>query len=310
MLARPDTYQSDFPPLESVISLPYTLTPGRAAGVFLAEMGNRRIIGSRFKNSGKVCVPAEDFCPETCDSEFEFVQSPETGTLQGFTETAHGVIGSIRMDGADFDFPHQIIGSSFEQLNVGDRVRVIWADEPVKDSIMTIAGFELSPDAPIGELTPSGEVAPQVEVVPYALDFHYEHAFGPYYGRMFDEIKNNRRIMGVKCPAGDGAYLPPRETCDVTHKRTGTWVDIKDTGVVRGMSVIHMEFVGQKLKPPYIYAEIKLDGASTRLIHIVKIDDMDRAKELVKPGTRVKAVWSEKATGSMNDIEYFEVIDS
>ena len=308
MLARPDTYQSDFPAMESVISLPYTLTPGKAAGVFLAEMANRRILGSRFKNSGKVCIPAEDFCPETSDSEFEFVESSETGTLQAFTETQQGIIGLIRMDGADFDFSHKILGSSYEDLSVGDRVRAAWASESVENSILAIEGFEKATDAPMGQINAVTNVAPQVEVVPYALDFHYEHAFGPYYGRMFDEIKTSRRIMGLKCPAGDGAYLPPREVCDITHKRTGIWVDVKDTGTVRGMSVIHMEFIGQKLTPPYIYAEIKLDGASTRLIHTVKVDDMSQAKELVKPGTRVRAVWSDKATGSMEDIEYFEVI--
>jgi len=37
---------------------------------------------------------------------------------------------------------------------------------------------------------------------------------------------------------------------------------------------------------------------------------MSRAKELVKPGTRVRAVWREgDRTGSLTDISHFEVID-
>lgn len=102
--------------------------------------------------------------------------------------------------------------------------------------------------------------------------------------------------------------LPPREICDITHKPTGTWVEIKQTGTVRGMSVIHLQFMGQKQPPPYIYAEIMLDGASTRLIHNVSGIDMTRAKDLVKPGTRVRAVWREERTGSLDDISHFEVI--
>ena len=109
---------------------------------------------------------------------------------------------------------------------------------------------------------------------------------------------------------GELAMLPPREIDDVTHKPSGTWIEVKQTGTVRAMSIIHLEFVGQKQKPPYIYAEITLDGASTGLIHNVAGVDMGRAKDLVKPGTRVRAVWREgERTGSLTDISHFEVID-
>ncbi|MBT8447416.1 MAG: OB-fold domain-containing protein, partial [Gammaproteobacteria bacterium] len=162
---------------------------------------------------------------------------------------------------------------------------------------------------PEGSIEPLSDPAEPLEVIPYKMELHYEHAFGPYYGRMFDEIKHNRRIMGVKQPEGERAYLPPREACDITHKKTGNWVEVEQTGTVRAMSIINLEFVGQRRKPPYIYAEINLDGASTRLIHTVAGFDMDRAKELVKPGTRVRAVWADKHTGSLEDISHFEIID-
>ena len=158
-------------------------------------------------------------------------------------------------------------------------------------------------------IRPLDNLAKPVEVVPYQLDLHYEHAYGPYYGRLFDELKTNRRIMGTRTPDGDGAFLPPREICDITHKPSGTWVHVKDTGTVRAMSIIYMHFIGQKQPPPYIYAEIILDGASTRLIHNIAGLDMSRAKDLVKPGTRVRAVWREERVGSLADISHFEIID-
>jgi uncharacterized OB-fold protein len=52
-----------------------------------------------------------------------------------------------------------------------------------------------------------------------------------------------------------------------------------------------------------------LDGSATRLIHNVAGFDMNRAKDLVKPGTRVRAVWREERTGSLDDISHFEIID-
>ena len=309
MLSTPDTFPIDLAPFKSDISMPYTLTPGRAAGTFLAEIGNRRIVGSRFKESGTVVVPAQDFCPKSGDSNFDLVEAPSTGTLTAFTETDAGLIGLFRIDGSDFDFPHRVVGAAYEDLEVGMRVEAVWA-EGIENSILGIEGFRPAPGAAVGKIRPLGDAAAPLEVIPYQLDLHYEHAFGPYYGRLFDEIKTSRRIMGVRTPGGEGALLPPREICDVTHKPTGTWVELKQTGTVRAMSVIHMQFLGQKQPPPYVYAEIMLDGASTRLIHNVAGIDMSRAKDLVKPGTRVRAVWREERAGSLADISHFEVIEA
>lgn len=308
MLPIPDTYPIDIPPLKSELKMPYTLTPGRAVGTFLAEIAQRRIVGTRFKKSGVVTVPAQDFCPQSGASVYEFVLAPETGVLNGYTETSSGLIGLVRIDGSDVDFPHRILGAGYGELAIGMRVQTVWA-EGSTPGILAIAGFRPAADAPVGKVEPIGVTAAPVEVVPYELSLHYEHAFGPYYGRLFDEIKTNRRIMGVRSPSGDGAMIPPREICDITHKPTGTWVEVGQTGTVRAMSIIYLEFIGQKQPPPYIYAEIMLDGASTRLIHNVAGIDMNKAKELVKPGTRVRAVWRETRTGSLDDISHFEVID-
>lgn len=308
MLRAPDSFPIDRPPLRSTIAMSYTLTPGRAAGTFLAETANRRMVGSRFKPSGLVCVPAEDFCPTTGEADPELVEAPDTGTLTGFTQTASGIIATIRIDGADFDFVHRIVGSGFEALRIGARVQAVWVDAPAK-SVLDIEGFHLAPDAPMGAVVPLQNAAEPLPMQPYELALHYEHAFGPFYGRLFDEIGTQRRIMGVRSSSGEGVLIPPRALDDISYTRTGTWTALLDTGTVSAMSVIHLEFRGQKEKPPYIYAEIQLDGAVTRLIHSIKGIDMSRAAKLVKPGTRVRAVWSDARTGSLSDISHFEPID-
>jgi hypothetical protein len=309
MLQAPDSFPIDRPPLQSTLSMPYTLTPGRATGTFLAETKNRRMVGSRCRSSGLVCVPAQDVCPRSGGSDMEFVQAPDTGTVTGFTRTAAGLIATLRIDGADFDFVHRIVDAEFEALTVGVRVQAVWADEATQ-SILDIRGFRLAPDASEGRIEPLLDAAEPLPMVPYQLDLHYEHAFGPFYGRLFDEIGTSRRIVGVRSSSGEGVLLPPREFDDISHTRTGTWAALPDTGIVKAMSVIHLEFKGQKEPPPYIYAEIQLDGAVTRLIHSIKGIDMSRAAELVKPGTRVRAVWSDQRTGSLSDISHFEPIPS
>lgn len=307
MLQAPDSYPIDRPPLKSTIALSYTLTPGRATGAFLGEMVNRRLVGSRFK-SGAVCVPAEDFCPSTGEADPELVQAPDTGTLTGFTQTKAGVIGTILIDGASFDCVHRILDAAFETLAIGARVQAVWSATPTQN-VMDITGFRLAPEAPMGSIVALQNPAEPLLMQPYDMALHYEHAFGPFYSRMFDEIGTQRHIMGVRSSSGEGVLIPPRALDDISYTRTGTWAALPDTGTVSAMSVIHLEFRGQKEKPPYIYAEIQLDGAVTRLIHSIKGIDMSRAAELVKPGTRVRAVWSEERTGSLSDISHFEPID-
>lgn len=304
MLYAPDTETIDMAPFHAELNMPYTLTPGRAAGTFLAEIGSGRIVGSRFK-SGLTIAPAQDFSPIDGEDEYEFVQAPDTGVLTAFTKVDDITIGLIRLDGCDNEFPHRILGES----RLDARVKAVWADG-VDTSILTIEGFRETPDAPVGEVKPFGETAAPIEVVKYALSLHYEHAHGPFYGRMFDEIREHGRIMGVRVPGADTALLPPREIDDISHNRTGTWKTCGNEGTIRGCSIINMEFRGQTRPPPYVYAEIVLDGASTRLIHMIEIDNFEEGKK-IGPGTRVRAVWREgNRTGSLsNDIERFEVID-
>ena len=307
MLSAPDTWAIDMPPLHAELNMPYTLTPGRAAGTFLAEIGTKRIVGSRFA-SGTVIAPAQDFAPNDGESDYEFVEVPATGTVTGFTTVDGTTIGLIQLDGCDNAFPHHLVGDA--EPTIGMRVEAVWADE-VDTSILAIKGFSAAPDAAVGEVKPFGDTAAPIEVVKYKLDLVYKHAYGPYYGRMFDEIREHGRIMGVRTSDTDNALLPPRETDDITHRRTGTWKACLDTGTIRACSIINLEFLGQTRPPPYVYAEIVLDGASTKMIHMIDIDDVESAKERIKPGTRVRAVWREgQREGSLRDIERFEVIDA
>ena len=306
MYSTPETMPIELPTFHAEISLPYTLTPGRAAGTFLAEAKNQRIVGSRHA-SGLVIAPAQDFSPDGEEME-SFVEAPQTGELTAFTRVDGQVLGLIQLDGCDNTFPHRIL-ADLDSLSLGQRVEAVWANES-SESVTAIEGFKLSPHAPKGSVSPLAQTEEPVGTVKYSMALPYEHAYGPYYGRMFDEIREFGRIMGVRTSGGDDALLPPREIDDITHKRTGTWKACADTGTIRACSIINMEFVGQTREPPYVYAEIVLDGASTRLIHMIDIVSLEDAKQRIKPGTRVRAIWTTgERKGSMSDIERFEVID-
>jgi uncharacterized protein len=302
---------NDNPTFDGRIELPYTLTTGRAASVFLAELAQQKLVGSRCEKCGEVAVPAQDFCAACGESTAANVEVAPTGAVTGFTETPAGVLATIRLDGADVDFVHKVLDAKLADLEVGTRLTARWGSSP-EGNVMDIEGFETSDAAAEGEWPKSYEETEGLEPVleqNYGLKLEYDHAFGPYYGTLFDGIATSRRIQGSRCPSCKAVLVPPREYCDICYVRTAEWVDVADTGTIKAFSIIYLEFVGQTREPPYIYSEIVLDGANTRLIHAIGGIDVEDAKERLRTGMKVRAVWKDaEPTGSLADIEHFEPI--
>jgi uncharacterized OB-fold protein len=295
--------------LDATIAMHYTLTTGPAAGRFLAELAGRRLVGSRCPDCARIVVPAQDFCGRCHGaSGVDLVEVPATGVVTAVTTTPTQTLCFVRLDGTDADFLHRIVG---DVPAIGARVEAVWSDREAAGSILDLAGFRAggaaaAPSA-VAALQPSAEPLPER---PDAIELHYRHSYGPYYGRLFDELGTYQRIVGSRCPRCSSVLLPPREWCDVCHVRTTAWADVADTGVLKAFSVIHLEFVGQLHKPPYVYAEIVLDGASTKLIHTLGGVDPDEAPRTLRPGMRVRAVWKdiEDAKGTLEDISHFELV--
>ncbi len=294
--------------MSAQLTMPYTLTAGPAAGTFLAELANKRILGSTCEECHRTRVPSQDFCGDCGSDRKAVVAMPETGTLTGFTLTDQGIVALILIDGADVPLLHNIVDATASSLSVGDRVTAVWAHEAA-GTVKDLLGFAPSPGAPIGTVSPAGDTAAPIEQQNYTMRLEFEHAYGHYYGSLFDGIRNDRRIRGVRCSECRNVLVPPRENCDVCMAPTDDWIDVPATGVVQACSVVHIEFTGQRIKPPYVYAEIVLDGTATRLIHTVGgLSAEDARAGGVRPGSRVRAVWSDRTTGSLADIDYWEVV--
>lgn len=297
--------------MDTTIAMPYTLTTGAAAGQFLAELANRRIVGSRCPECGRVMVPAQDFCGRCAGAAgSELVVVPAVGNITAVTRTTEATLVFVRLDGADGDLLHRLV-SDDPSLGIGDRVEAVWAQER-SGGVLDISGFRAAGDGQPGGLEPLSQPADAIPERPYSIELRYRHAYGPFYGRLFDELGEHQRLVGARCPKCSSVLLPPREWCDICHVRTTAWADVADTGVLKAFSVIRLEFVGQLRPPPYIYAEIVLDGASTKLIHMLGGVDPDEAPRTLKPGARVKAVWKdpEDASGTLEDILHFELIET
>lgn len=299
------------PALETSLEMPYTLTTGKAVSVFIEQLSHGIIVGSHCERCDRTVVPAQDYCSRCGGDQGATVAVSPTGAITAITRTVDGTVALIRLDGVDADLLH-IIDESAGDLSVGDRVEARFAPEPL-GSILTLSGFAPSTSA-VSTAAPKviAEIAEDdlVKQIVYSLSLPYRHAYGPNYGRLFDELGSRGGILGSKCPHCLNVLVPPRAYCEICYVKTEQFVEVKDTGRLQAFSVIHMEFIGQTRKPPYVYAEVVLDGSSTRLIHTVAGIDVEQARELLDIGTPVRAVWKpeNERNGTLDDIDYFEPI--
>ncbi|HOD29387.1 MAG TPA: Zn-ribbon domain-containing OB-fold protein [Syntrophales bacterium] len=129
------------------------------------------------------------------------------------------------------------------------------------------------------------------------------------YGSTFlREMRDHKKLVGIKCPKCGKVYVPPRPVCGQCYVGMNEIVPVSDEGEIYVFTIVHFGFVdpntGVQRPVPHGYAFIKLDGADTCLTHF--LDSVDPVK--VKVGARVKAVFEQKRTGSMMDIKHFKVL--
>ena len=116
-------------------------------------------------------------------------------------------------------------------------------------------------------------------------------------------IREDGRIMGVRCTECGMVLVPPRIACGQCWADTGEWVAVADRGVVTTFVIVNVPFYGQKVEIPYVLAHVLLDGADTSIMHLVQgLPPGD-----VRMGMRVAASWKAPAEreGSLTDIRCF-----
>lgn len=137
----------------------------------------------------------------------------------------------------------------------------------------------------------------------------FNYAVGRHGSRFFQEMKENRRIMGIKCPSCGKVYIPPRRVCGACFVEMKKFVEVGPQGTIGTFTILRYGFIdpetGEQKPIPYGYGFIKFDGADTLFQHYIELEDESR----VKIGARVEPVFSEERKGTIKDILCFRVID-
>ena len=150
----------------------------------------------------------------------------------------------------------------------------------------------------------------EIVIMPGASNLPFRHTAGRFASRFFRELRDSQKIYGVRCPQCRRVLLPPRPMCERCFASIDEWVEVGHQGTLEAYTICYVPFLGLP-PPPVGMVVVKLDGADTCLQHIlsgVDLSDPDKAREVVKIGMRVEAVWREQRRGEILDIQYFKPI--
>ncbi len=149
--------------ISTPIRLEYTYTPGAANSRFLRAIAEKRLIGERCPNCGRVYVPSHGSCPRCGIETTEEVELKDTGTITMFCIVNVPFAGqhvqipyvsaSVLLDGADIPIFHLVQEIDAADARIGMRVRAVWEDE-LEPDLRSIKYFKPTgePDVPVGRL--------------------------------------------------------------------------------------------------------------------------------------------------------------
>lgn len=138
------------------------------------------------------------------------------------------------------------------------------------------------------------------------INLKYEFTAGAALARFLSSIREGR-IVGQRCPGCSSVYVPPRGSCSRCGIATEEEVEVSDRGVIESFTIVHIPLPGNPIKPPFIAANILLDGTDMACLHLVS----EVPTERVVVGMRVQAVWKprEEWGYTFENIAWFKPVE-
>ena len=162
---------------------------------------------------------------------------------------------------------------------------------------------QLAADDPLGRTPDPWADFRQIEVIELNWNQTYRHSLGKC-SRFFIELEN-QRFYGTRCPKCGKVWAPPRPVCP-EHLTITEWTELSGRGRLSGFSVVHYAPAwAPSLKPPFVLAYVRLDGADTLFLHLLR--NYGNLAE-VRIGIPVQVVYNEDPVDHPSLLMFFEPI--
>jgi uncharacterized OB-fold protein len=139
-------------------------------------------------------------------------------------------------------------------------------------------------------------------VIPGTITIPLSYAAGAAASRFLVALRDERRLLGTRCPSCNTVLVPARSFCAGCWNDTGDWIEVGPDGALVTWTTVHVP-LPHLPPPPVTLGLLRLDGADTDLLHLIGGDPRRLAR-----GLRLRPVWREGRSGSLLDIAHFEPI--
>ncbi len=120
----------------------------------------------------------------------------------------------------------------------------------------------------------------------------------------FRALKEEGRLLGMRCPSCGAVYCPPRSWCHDCYADTD-WVEMAGTGTLTAWTTVYFAASDLVEKVPFRQGGVHLDGARYPIIGRLEVEEEER----LVSGARLRVAFKpqEERRGRVSD--YYFVLD-
>ncbi len=121
--------------------------------------------------------------------------------------------------------------------------------------------------------------------------------------RFFKTLKEKGQFLASPCPECGEVYVPPKLYCEKCMVESADWVKVGPSGTLESWTEVYIGLDGKPLEKPVLVGLIKLDGATTSMVHLLS----EVEPEGIYIGMKVTPVLKPQAKreGAITDILHF-----
>jgi len=139
-------------------------------------------------------------------------------------------------------------------------------------------------------------------------DLTYQHSADPVTAHFLRTLRDEGRLLGVRCPVCERVLAPPRPICDRDFCETTDWVELGTTGTLELFTIMYLPIDGLP-DPPYVLAYVTPAGADTAIggyVEGVDLSSPEAALEHLHIGAPVSIELRPERLGRITDL-YFRL---
>jgi uncharacterized protein len=145
-------------------------------------------------------------------------------------------------------------------------------------------------------------------VIDQRWDLTYNHSADPVTAHFLRTLRDEGKLLGIRCPVCQRVLAPPRPICDRDFCETEGWVELGLSGTLELFTVVNLAIAGLP-DPPYVLAYVKPEGADTAIAGFldgVDLSSVQAAAAQLEVGAAVTIKLRDKREARITDL-YFEL---